>query len=489
MGWTVANAKNLTGIVIVAAMLGAGACSSASAPPAPPAPPLDGPALAEAVRLDAVLGHLQELERIATENDGNRALGTPGYDASVDYVAGKLRAAGFDVQTPEFDVTSFDVENASLTVDGAPVELRVLAMSPSTGPDGITARLVRVPADDTPGCEATDYDNLDVAGAIAVVDRGVCPFSDKQKAAAERGAAALLVVNNEPGPLAGGTLGEDGDRFIPAAGVSGDDGAALATGTSATLIVDTVIEDIRSRNVIAQTATGDTDNVVVVGAHLDSVPEGPGINDNGSGVAAVLETALQLGPDPNVANAVRFAFWGAEEIGLVGSTRYVESLSDDERNAIALYLNFDMLGSPNPGYLVYDGDDSDAVGSGPGPEGSAGIEQTFRSFFESRGVAADGTDFDGRSDYGPFVEAGIPAGGVFSGADERKSPDQAGKWGGEADTPFDPNYHSPEDTLANIDRNAYAVTAASVGYGVGIYAQSLDGVPTGDARDQERSGN
>ncbi len=479
------NTRTLSGITILAAALGAVACSSTAAPTAP----LDAPALADAVQLDAVVGHLQELERIATENDGNRALGTAGYDASVDYVAGKLRDAGFDVQTPEFDVTSFDVENASLTVDGAPVELRVLAMSPSTGPDGITARVVRAPADDTPGCEATDYDGLDVAGAVAVVDRGVCPFSVKQQVAAERGAAALLVVNNEPGPLAGGTLGEDGDTLIPAAGVSGDDGTALAGAGSVTLIAETTIEDIRSRNVIAQTATGDTGNVVVVGAHLDSVPDGPGINDNGSGVAAVLETALQLGSDPSVTNAVRFAFWGAEEIGLVGSTRYVESLSDEERNAVALYLNFDMLGSPNPGYLVYDGDDSDAVGAGPGPEGSTAIEQTFRTFFDSRGVAADGTDFDGRSDYGPFVEAGIPAGGVFSGADERKTPDQAGKWGGEADVPFDPDYHSPQDTLGNIDRDALAVTAASVGYGVGTFAQSLDGVPTGAARDQERSGN
>lgn len=470
--------------IIVAAALGV-ACSSTAVPPAP----IEAPALADAVQLDAVVGHLQELERIATDNDGNRALGTPGYDASVDYVAGKLRDAGFDVQTPEFEVTSFEVADASLTVDGAPVELRVLGMSPSTGPDGITARVVRAPADDTPGCEATDYDGLDVAGAVAVVDRGVCPFSAKAQVAAERGAAALVVVNNEPGPLAGGTLGDDGDTLIPAAAISGDDGAVLDAAGTVTLVVDTTIEDIRSRTVIAQTATGDTGNVVVVGAHLDSVPEGPGINDNGSGVAAVLETALQLGSDATVTNAVRFAFWGAEEIGLVGSTKYVESLTDDERNAIALYLNFDMLGSPNPGYLVYDGDDSDVVGSGPGPAGSATIEQTFRTFFESRGVAADGTDFDGRSDYGPFVEAGIPAGGVFSGADEIKTPDQAAEWGGEADAPFDPNYHSPQDNLDNIDRDALAVTAASVGYGVGIFAQSLDGVPTGTARDQERSGN
>ncbi|WP_141124862.1 M20/M25/M40 family metallo-hydrolase, partial [Prescottella equi] len=118
-------------------------------------------------------------------------------------------------------------------------------------------------------------------------------------------------------------------------------------------------------------------NVVMAGAHLDSVPDGPGINDDGSGVASLLETARQLGAKPDTANAVRFAFWGAEEEGLNGSTAYVDGLDDAARADIALYLNFDMVGSPNAGYFVYDGDNSDNVGEGPGPEGSAGIERTF----------------------------------------------------------------------------------------------------------------
>ncbi|MHD0280723.1 M28 family peptidase [Rhodococcus aetherivorans] len=475
------------GGVVAAIVLLVAACSEE--PPAPP--PVDPAVLAGAVGIDAVVGHLTELERIATEHDGNRAVGTAGYDASVDYVAGRLRDAGFDVQTPEFDVRSFDVETETLTVAGAPVPVRALEFSPSTGPDGLTARLVPVPADDTPGCEASDYDGLDVSGAVVLVTRGVCPFFVKQQVAAERGAAALLVANNEDGALAGATLGEEGNDLVPAAGISGADGRALAAApTTVTLVLDTRVDSVRSRNVLAQTATGSTDDVVVVGAHLDSVPEGPGINDNGTGVAAVLETALQLGSDPGVTNAVRFAFWGAEEVGLVGSTDYVASLDDAAREDIALYLNFDMLGSPNPGYLVYDGDDSDAVGAGPGPEGSAGIERTFLGYLTSRGVAADGTDFDGRSDYGPFVDAGIPSGGVFSGADDRKTPEQAGKWGGTGDAPFDPNYHSPQDTLANIDRAALGVAASAVGYGVGTYARSVtgpDGVPVGPQRAEVRS--
>ncbi|WP_229565479.1 M20/M25/M40 family metallo-hydrolase [Rhodococcus sp. RDE2] len=472
--------------LIAAGVLLTAGCSEAEVE----APPVDPAALADAVQLDAVMTHLTELERIAGENDGNRSLGTPGYDASVDYVAGALRDAGFDVQTPEFDTTLFAVENEQLTVDGEPMGVSALGMSPSTGPEGLTARVVRIAPDDTPGCEATDYDGIDATGAVVIVDRGVCTFAVKEQVAAERGAAALLVANNEDGPLAAAGLGAESNPRIPVGGVAGADAERLSAATTVTVTLQTRTEDRKSRNVIAQTRTGSTDDVVVVGAHLDSVPEGPGINDNGTGVAAVLETALQLGSEPGVTNAVRFAFWGAEEVGLVGSTRYVESLSDEERLDIALYLNFDMLGSPNAGYLVFDGDDSDAVGEGPGPEGSAGIERTFAQFFDERGIEVGGTDFDGRSDYGPFVAFGIPAGGVFTGADDVKTPEQADLWGGTADQPFDPNYHTPEDTLAGIDRDAFGAAAAAVAYGTAVYANSIDGpdgVPTGDQRAEVRA--
>ncbi|MDV8003225.1 MULTISPECIES: M28 family metallopeptidase [unclassified Rhodococcus (in: high G+C Gram-positive bacteria)] len=480
----------LFGVVVVgmAGALVVSGCSSGSEA----AVPTDPVAFSETVTVDAVTGHLEQLEKIAANNDGNRSAGTPGYDASVDYVANLLEDKGFDVSTPEFDFSSFDPGTESLkAADGSDVPVRALTYSTSTGPTGITARLVAIPADETPGCEATDYDGRDVNGAIVLVTRGVCPFGDKQKIAADRGAAALLVANNEDAMLGGATLGEPEDARIPTGGVSKASGEALAAAPGdLTLILDTSTETTKSRNVIAQTKTGATDNVVVVGAHLDSVPEGPGINDNGTGTAAVLETALQMGGSPSIENAVRFAFWGAEEVGLVGSTRYVEGLSDQDRADIALYLNFDMLGSPNAGYLAYDGDNSDAVGEGPGPEGSAGIERTFVDFLAGRGIAADGTDFDGRSDYGPFIEIGIPAGGVFSGADERKTPAQAEKWGGEAEETFDPNYHSAQDNLANIDREALAVNASAVAFGVATYSQDLsgpNGVPVGDARTQART--
>ena len=181
------------------------------------------------------LTHLQALQKIADENGGNRAAGTSGYEASVEYVVGVLRGAGFEVSTPTYEV-------------------------------------------------------------------------------------------------------------------SGDDDEVCA-GTG--------------RNVVAQTRTGDPGRVVMIGAHLDSVPEGPGIVDNGSGVASLLEIATRLGAEPSVQNTVRFAFFGHEETGAQGSTGYVEGLSADDREKIKLYLNVDMVASPNGGYFVQGGKGSDEETAGP----------------------------------------------------------------------------------------------------------------------------
>jgi aminopeptidase S len=219
-------------------------------------------------------------------------------------------------------------------------------------------------------------------------------------------------------------------------------------------------------NVIADWPGGDPENVLVTGAHLDSVTAGPGINDNGTGSAAILEVALAVarsGFTPE--KHLRFAWWGAEELGLRGSTAYVNSLSAADRGRIDAYYNFDMVGSPNAGYFVYDGDNSDGVGSGPGPVGSAHLEDVLEEHFTSIGVPTRGTDFDGRSDYGPFISRGIPAGGTFTGAEGVKSSAQAALWGGTAGTAFDACYHRSCDTTANVsdtalDRNADAIAHA-----------------------------
>jgi aminopeptidase S len=218
-------------------------------------------------------------------------------------------------------------------------------------------------------------------------------------------------------------------------------------------------------NLIADWPGGDPDDVLMAGAHLDSVQAGPGINDNGSGAAAILAVALAVassGLTPR--RHLRFAWWGAEELGLRGSRHYVTSLPADERARIKAYYNVDMIASPNAGYFVYDGDDSDGTGAGPGPAGSADLEKVLAGYFASIGVPTEGTDFDGRSDYGPFIAAGIAAGGTFTGAERRKTPAQVAKWGGTA-AAFDACYHRACDTIANIhdtalDRNTDAIAHA-----------------------------
>src|SRR5512133_975059 len=310
--------------------------TTATSTPTPDAG-LPGRLVAE-VTGDGAFRHLEELQRIADGNGGNRALGTPGYDASVEYVARTLRDAGYTVDTPEFTARSFSVQDARLTVDGAATAATVLEFSPATPAGGISAPLAVLAQDETSGCEAADFANVP-AGAVVLVRRGACPFGVKSTNAAAARAAAVLVANNVDGPLDQATLG-DVTGALPTAGVSKADGDVLAgrAGVPVTLTLATTIEERSSRNVIAQTTTGNPDNVVMAGAHLDSVPEGPGINDNGSGTAALLETAVRLGGLPPVANAVRFAFWGAEEEGLIGSTRYVAGLSDADRQKISLYL-------------------------------------------------------------------------------------------------------------------------------------------------------
>lgn len=342
------------------------------------------------------------------------------------------------------------------------------------------------PGDPTPGCEASDYAGVPVRGAVVLVRRGACTFTQKQQVAADAGAAAVLIGNNASGPL-GGTLGAAAAGRLPTGGLLQHDFDALRAraGIPVTLTLATRSVTGITRNVIAQTTTGRTDEVVMSGAHLDSVPEGPGINDNGSGSAAQLELALRLGSAPPVANAVRFAWWGAEEAGLLGSTAYVRGLTPEARRDIAVLLNSDMLGSPNAAYLVYDGDDSDHLGAPPGPPGSNGIERTLAGALAAAGVTPHGTDFDGRSDYGPFIEAGIAAGGLFTGAEEIKTPQDAALWGGQAGVPFDRCYHQACDTVADVDRLALDRMLDALAVGVGTYAVDLggpNGVPTHDQR-------
>ncbi|MGN7250503.1 MULTISPECIES: M20/M25/M40 family metallo-hydrolase [unclassified Arthrobacter] len=220
--------------------------------------------------------------------------------------------------------------------------------------------------------------------------------------------------------------------------------------------------DVETFNILAETA-GNPEHTIVVGGHLDSVRRGPGINDNASGVAAIIETArwmAETGVRPK--NRVRFAFWGAEEVDLLGSRHYVDTLTDREISQTMLDLNLDMVASSNGGRFVHDGDGSSFGNAGP--RGSGEIERQFLDYFARNSLAAEATEFDGESDYEPFIGAGIPAGGLFSGDDDRKNSRQVTEFGGIEGEDHDPCYHSSCDDIENIDPALLKDMAGALGY-------------------------
>ena len=444
--------------------------------------------LLDCVTLEGVRSHQAALQAIADANNGIRTSGTPGYDQSASYVKTVLEAAGYAVTEQSFQVQSFITLSAPILEQvtpppAGPIANSILAYSGSGDVTASVTALPATPADPTPGCEAADFAGFP-AGHIALISRGGCMFAIKATNAYNAGATGVVIYNNIAGVL-NGTLGNAFALNIGVTSVTQATGQQLAAtpGLVLRLKTDTFRGLATTTNLLAESAFGNPDNVIMVGGHLDSVDEGPGINDNGSGVAAILETARQMAlVEPR--NKVRFAFWGAEESGLVGSTYYVNSLSDAARGRIALYLNFDMIGSPNHVFFVYDGDDSEGFGAGPGPEGSAAIEQTFERFFTERGIPTKGTDFSGLSDYGPFVARGIPSGGVFSGAEGLKLPAEAALWGGTAGIAYDPCYHQACDTFANNNDSALETNADAVAYAALKYAMD-----TSDVNGQKGKGN
>lgn len=438
---------------------------------------------------ESALRHLEQFQKIADANGGNRAAGTPGYDASAAYVYGQLKNAGYDVSYQDFDIYESKALREKLTVvSPQPRELKSAAFkfSKASPAGGLTAQVKAARVDATPGCELDDYTSDTFTGKIALVKRGSCTFQQKEAVAAQAGAVGIILYNHSGTEPVHGSVGEPGNAHIPATGISLADGEALAAQVAkgdVTVTLDVATEAVAhpTRNVIAETKGGDADNVVALGSHLDSVPAGPGINDNGSGSAGLLEVALKLAketkqtkkhPKPT-ADKVRFAWWSGEELGLLGSDHYVKSLTEAQKRQIKLYLNFDMIASPNAAQLVYDGDDSDKKGAGPGPAGSAQIEGLINGYLDKRHVQHEGYDFDGRSDYGPFIGVGIPAGGTYTGAEEIKTPEQAAKWGGTAGEAFDPNYHAAGDTLKNIDRTYFDLNIDVIAHAVGTYAEDL----------------
>lgn len=272
-----------------------------------------------------------------------------------------------------------------------------------------------------------------------------------------------------------GTLGGPDVVDIPVVGASFAQGGALAQAGSTALVQIDPPEQRPQINVIAELPGRNTSNVVMAGAHLDSVQRGPGINDNGSGSAALLEIGQQLA-NHTPENTLRFAWWAAEESGLLGSEAYVASRTPAELDQIALYLNFDMVGSPNYVFMVYDGDESGFPAPVVVPPGSVEIEDVFESFYTWKNLPYDDAQFSGRSDYEAFILNDIPAGGLFTGAEVVKTAAQQSLWGGTVGEQFDPCYHEACDTLDNVSLTALDVNSDAIAFAVLTYAYSTEPV-------------
>ncbi len=449
--------------------------------------------LLECVSAEGTKEHLTAFQRIADQNGGNRAAGLEGYEASVEYVVDTLEAAGWNVSIDEFDY-NFIGPSTLEQLSPAQAVYETGAFSGS-GAGEVTGNVIPVDinlvgdrASDS-GCEADDFTGIDWSGPadIALVQRGTCNFGDKAFFAEQAGAEAVIIFNQGNSPdrealiVADASSRTDGTSVqhgIPVVGASFQQGVALSAEGSTAYVFVPEPDPRPQKNVIAELPGKNDDNVVMAGAHLDSVQEGPGINDNGSGSAALLEIAENLSK-VKPQNTIRFAWWGAEEDGLLGSQAYVDGLSQAEKDRIALYLNFDMVASPNYIFMVYDGNESSWPAPVEVPDGSVQIEELFERYYTSVGEPYDDAEFSGRSDYEAFILEGIPAGGLFTGAEVVKTAEQQAIWGGVAGESYDQCYHAACDNLANINQHALEVNVDAIATAVlafGYSTESVNGV-------------
>jgi hypothetical protein len=500
--------------------------------------PTDTSALRDAVTVKGIMEHEQAFQNIADANGGTRVAPPPGsdtsgYDDSAAYVVEKLKAAGYKAEEvtvqkfrypffQELTPTTFsrtDVTPPKAYVDGTgegtdanpPGYFHIMSYSGSA--DVVDAPVV--PTNDiqilpdspantsSSGCEATDFKSAsETEPQVALIQRGGgtpgCNFQTKARNAQAAGYEAAIIFNEGqegrteviPGTLSGPR--PDGTPWIPVLMTSTAVGEELynaydpeapdARVPRVSISTDTLVQNRDTSNIIVDYPGGRTDRTLIVGAHLDSVPEGPGINDNGSGVAGILEIALQMKKlNIKPTNHVRFAFWGAEESGPPqwGSQYYVDNLGElgqPQRKDIALYLNFDMIGSPNYVRFVYDGDGPTLPLGAPAPNGSGTIEKVFLDYFDSQKLATEPISFDGRSDYQPFFDAGIPAGGAISGDAGIKTKEQAKIYGGTAGEPYDSCYHEECDTIKNLNETSIDQLADGAAHATLTFAQTTSAV-------------
>ncbi len=441
-------------------------------------PDVDSTKLRAAVTVDGIVEHQQALQDIADDNGGTRHTKTPGFPASVEYVRETMENAGWNVSVIPFDMPDWSESAPPVFEQLSPVAktyvpgdadddnspaVDYITMQYSPTEEVASARVVpttdiQIPSGggSTSGCEASDYP-AETDGAIALIQRGTCGFTQKLALAEAQGAVGVILFNegNTTGRMNALFRAGPTDMGIPAVLSSFAVGEELWNAyepnqnPTVHLATNGVLTPHFYPQVIAETKRGNPNHVVMAGAHLDSVQPGPGINDDGSGTSWQLELAEQLGKAGTPPrNKIRFMWFGGEEDGLVGSQYYAKNLSPDEVNKIMVMIDTDMIASPNYVRLVYDGDGSELGAAGP--PGSGVVENVFKRYFSQRGMATLPQAFDGRSDYVGFINRGIPGGGIFAGAEVPKTGAQAAIFGGVAGEQYDPCYHEACDNIDTV---------------------------------------
>lgn len=422
-------------------------------------PPVESQALQDLITTENLISNLQTLNDIAYAHGGNRAFGYPGYAASVDFIFEEVsKLKGFTAWKQDFPALFTNTTAADVTVGEEKLRTVALTYTPSTEEGGVTAEFVLAP-EGADGCDAANYE--DATGKVVLVERGLCPdqttFAGKVRAGAAAGAVAVVLYNSDSSQLTAGSLSMPSPDYVPAALIDQEPGLAIKARIEAGETVEThttiiqLIEEHITQNVFVETNGGDAENLVMLGAHLDSVVAGPGINDDGSGTSLILELAKGL-QHFKTNLKVRFGWWGAEENGLWGSKFFVNNMTTPEVNDLLLYLNFDMVSRGFWG--VFDGDASD---TGPGgPPGSDTIESLFVDHLTAQDLEVEPVGLTGGTDYVPFLDIiAKPVGGLFTGS----APAQ------------DDCYHQACDSIDNADPEIITTNAKAAAHVLSILAQ------------------
>ncbi|KAI5965173.1 APE3 [Candida pseudojiufengensis] len=409
-------------------------------------------------------------------NHPTRVIGSPGHWATVRYIISELSKLGgyYNIKTQSFNATDGHVESFSLLINGIkPKSLLALALTPPTpNKSPVNGNLILVNSN---GCKIEDYPSQ-AKDNIVLIKRGECSFGDKSRIAGKFGALGAIIYDSN-GAIQG-TLGTPTGDEVPTLSVDEKDVKEYIDKLiqdpnykfETTLYIDSYVKNITTLNVIADTVFGDHDNIVGLGAHSDSVAAGPGINDDGSGTLSLLEVAKQL-TKFKINNAVRFGFYSGEEAGLLGSLYYSDHLSSIENSKLRLFMDYDMMASPNFEYEIYDANNKDH------PNGSGDLKDLYVNWYKDHGLNYTFVPFDGRSDYVGFINHGIPAGGIATGAEGVKNAKSKEKFGGEINKWFDPCYHQLCDDLNNVNYTAWELNTQLIGHSVATYAKSFDGFP------------